>query len=825
MAQIFVSYAHADHALLEKFLEALRPVADRLDLVLWWDEELQAGQKWDARIRAALDASDVFVCFVTNAFLKPSGYILKTELPMIRAAEKSRGALVLPVIAEPSHWDLEFADTQAVPKTKARKPGLRPISKWNQKQEGFHEASLQLKRPIVDFLNAMPPRPDPGPGPAMAPTPAGFAIIGRPPSEVERADPSLKGHHDDILDALAEIEPHLDRLGNVDPKLVKAVRTYAEAARKPFAEVPLDRLWSLGGRLCERIETLSNPELAEIFEARTLRDLTGELHRLRDVHAVLMMSTEQGRELTGKVAAYRSSSTPLATTERSAHAVLAAMTGQKGLLEPVTRKFVGAVAEPLGEGTERVDEIEAGLRTALHAVTAFFGALEPLVRAGPSRRTDEARIRDDFASDPNLATFIAAFAYIERHEATIAAFAAENPDLRRYVERTLGGLAGKRVAMTVDLDEPPADFDEDVVRDMILSGQDVPKDWVPYVRNLEFAGVTLFDNLTSLTPYRNLETLDISGTGVTDLAPLGKLRKLALLQVTRPSVADLKPLAKLQTLTDVNLLGATVADLAVLAELKNLKALYISETGIVDFALLARLSGLETLFLSSTSIADLAPLADLQNLELLYVSNTPVSDLTPLAQLQNLRGIYVSNTLVSDLTPLSGLQNLKAVYVSKTSVSDLTPLSGLQNLERLSVEYTAVAELSPLTGLQNLHSLHVSNTSVADLAPLAGLLQITTLDISGTQVNDLRVFGLLDKLENVEATDLTDLIEIPTVWPASLRQLNLRGSHWPADRPLPEVPWRVAPDGTIRRGGGDDPFPFRFWVEALEPRAPSPPEG
>ena len=770
MPQIFVSYAHADHALLEKFLAALLPMADRIGLTVWWDQELQAGQKWDARIRAAIDESDVFLCFVTNAFLRPGGYIMKTELVKIREAEKSRHALVLPVIAESSHWSDEFGEIQAVPKTK--KKALKPIVKWSPRSEGFHEASVQLKKPMLDFLNALPAKPDPGPGPAMAPTPTGFTLVGRRPSETEQADPALRGHHGDVLDALNELEPYLDRLGNVDPKLVSAIRAYAEIAKTNFADLSLDRLWSLGGRLCERVETVARGELAEIFDERTLRDVTGELNRLRNSHAVLIMGTEEGRALTARVATYRSAPRPIGETEAAALGVLTPMTRQAGLLEPATRGFVTQVTTPLAEGTERLDEIEAGLRTAVHAIAAFAAVLDPLLRDRPNQPADTAGLRRRFAGDPNLDTILAAFAYIEDNTAAVGTFARENPDLRRYVERTLEALGGIRRAPLRDPGEPPPGFDANEVAAMILRGEHVPREWIPHIKELHFGGESELADLSPLADFKQLRRLFVSGASVSNLAPLAGLTKLEELNLVQTSVSDLTPLAALTNLT--------------------------------------------SLLVWQTSVSDLTSISGLTNLTTLYVWWTSVSDLAPLTGLTNLMILNVTGTSVSDLAPLAGLRNLTSLDVSATSVSDLAPLAGLKNLVNLDVASTSVSDLAPLAGLKNLMSLDVSETSVSDLTPLAELATLKDLHISHTPIQGLEGLAAWANLASLDASGITGPVRWPLSWPATLTQLNLSGSWWPENRKLPNVPWRIDPDGTVHDVGGDRPYPFQYWVDTLE---------
>ncbi len=788
MPQIFLSYAHADAKLHASFVEALQPLVSRIEgLTLWWDAELKAGQAWDARIRAAIDASDVFVCLVTNAFLKPGGYILREELPAIRAAAKSRGALILPVIAQPSHWQEEFGEIQAVPKTK--KGELRPISKWRPAQEGHHEASVQLKKPILDHLNALPPRPDPGPGPAMAPTPEGFALVGRPPSEAERADAGLRGHHADILDALDRLKPFLQGLDNVDHALVEAIGNYDKAARADFAALPLDRLWSIGARLGERIEMADAADLAAVFDAKALREVRSELHRLRDSHAVLILGTEEGRALTGRVAAYRSATRPLDQIERSAYDVPQPMTTAEGLLEPATRDFVGRVAAPLGEGSERVDEIEAGLLTALHAIAAFTAIFEPWTRAGDAGRADAAALRRRFADDANLDTILAAFAFLDRHRNRVAQFARDNPDLRRYVERTLAALEGRRSPPLVDPDPPP-DFDLDEVHAMIRRGEAPPRDWARFVNELDFSGESDFVDLGPLAGLTQLQQLDVSDAGVVDVGPLAGLTQLQQLDVSDTGVVDFGPLSGLTRMREI----------------------YASGSGIIDLGPLAGLTQLHELYVSGSGVVDLGPLAGLAQLRLLSAVRTGVVDLGPLAGLAQLQMLDVGGGGVVDLGPLAGLAQLQMLNLDGSGVVDLGPLSGLTQLQWLDARGTGVVDLGPLSGLTQLQRIDIGRTGVVDLGPLAGLTQLRELYVSGITDIDLSAVAALPALEVLAADDLRGAVVWPRVWPGSLTQVTLAGSPWPSGEPLPPAPWRIDPDGTIHRGEGNEPYPFVSWV-------------
>ncbi|MBO0904212.1 toll/interleukin-1 receptor domain-containing protein [Jiella sonneratiae] len=189
MVQIFLSYAHADTERLDAFLTHLDPVRRSEGFTIWDDRRLRAGEMWDEGIRKAVRESDIFICLVTNRFLA-STYIRGSELPAILQAE-NRGALVLPVILEHSHWDQIFAERQCVPSTKRGE--LRPIVNWRPRNDGYHAASVQIARSITDYVETEP-APIPSPGPSLIATPDGFEITDDTPSAAALQDRSGRDH-------------------------------------------------------------------------------------------------------------------------------------------------------------------------------------------------------------------------------------------------------------------------------------------------------------------------------------------------------------------------------------------------------------------------------------------------------------------------------------------------------------------------------------------------------------------------------------------------------------------------------------------------------
>ena len=82
----------------------------------------------------------------------------------------------------------------------------------------------------------------------------------------------------------------------------------------------------------------------------------------------------------------------------------------------------------------------------------------------------------------------------------------------------------------------------------------------------------------------------------------------------------------MKNLYSLGLSNTQVSDLSPLAELKNLETLTLNDTQVSDLSSLAELKDLKTLRLNDTAVIDLLPLAELKSLRFLYLHNTGAHD-------------------------------------------------------------------------------------------------------------------------------------------------------------------------------------------------------
>jgi hypothetical protein len=152
--QCFISYSHDDRQLLEGLVPGLRGLANIYNFSVWHDKRLPGGIHWNPAIRAAMEASDIFLCIVTDRFFG-SDYIWEHELPTAKEANKTRGALVIPAVFSGDCWKPYFGSyLQAIPKDQSGR--LRPARDWRPTASGFDAINAGVRYAIEDWFGIKP---------------------------------------------------------------------------------------------------------------------------------------------------------------------------------------------------------------------------------------------------------------------------------------------------------------------------------------------------------------------------------------------------------------------------------------------------------------------------------------------------------------------------------------------------------------------------------------------------------------------------------------------------------------------------------------------
>ena len=208
------------------------------------------------------------------------------------------------------------------------------------------------------------------------------------------------------------------------------------------------------------------------------------------------------------------------------------------------------------------------------------------------------------------------------------------------------------------------------------------------------------------------------------------------------NVSDVAVLGGLQ-ISDLNLSGTAVTDLAPLHQLP----LHTLPMNGLKVANLDGLRGLKLrwLSISNVQITDLSPLAGMPLESLAMGGVSKVSDLSPLRGMP-LKSLDAPSSGIRDLRPLRDLP-IETLKVHDTSVESLDGVQKLP-LHTLSIQDTRVGDLSPLRGSPVKELYLAGCNSLRDLSPLADMPALEIL-IVPTHISDIAFLKKLPKLKRL----------------------------------------------------------------------------
>jgi hypothetical protein len=283
-----------------------------------------------------------------------------------------------------------------------------------------------------------------------------------------------------------------------------------------------------------------------------------------------------------------------------------------------------------------------------------------------------------------------------------------------------------------------------------------------------------------------LNTVDLTGSGLKpkDLAPLATaLPNLKKLNMTGSILPDLTPLGTLSKLEDLNLYGATLKDFSPLAACAALKKIMYYAVKGADFNTLGALTQVVEMKGGLTELADISWVANLPNLKKFDVFAEYVVDYSPLTK-TNIEEfqIWDMRKPVGDLGFLGEMKSLKKLTLWSTAdVRNFAPMAALTGLNELNLKEVNfksgdLLDLSFLAGMKSLTKLEISKARVTNFDAIATAKSLTTVrlmemgKVDCVPVGKLPVLKTLD-LYKVEPTNLEGLAASTTLEGVSIRDL------------------------------------------------------
>lgn len=208
--------------------------------------------------------------------------------------------------------------------------------------------------------------------------------------------------------------------------------------------------------------------------------------------------------------------------------------------------------------------------------------------------------------------------------------------------------------------------------------------------SLDFSGQTRLKDLTPLSLFARLKTLNLSQTAVSSLFPLRQLTMLEHLDCSYSQVSELSFLSYLTNLKTLVVDGCPISSLNGIEQLHLLQELSAIDASLIDVSALKSLTQLQVLNLAQTQVSELRGIANLGNLQILNLSSTPVRNIKLVGELHTLEELDLSFSAVSNLSPIANCTNLQKLYITGIAISEVDFLNQLPNLKLVQADQTLV---------------------------------------------------------------------------------------------------------------------------------------
>ncbi|WP_338794113.1 leucine-rich repeat domain-containing protein [Bernardetia sp. MNP-M8] len=258
-----------------------------------------------------------------------------------------------------------------------------------------------------------------------------------------------------------------------------------------------------------------------------------------------------------------------------------------------------------------------------------------------------------------------------------------------------------------------------------------------------------FKNISVLSELKNLTTLSLDSSQISDIFVLSELKNLTSLSINSDQISDISVLLELKNLTNLSINSDQISDISVLSELKKLTSLNLNSDEISDISVLSELKKLTSLNLNSSQISNISVLSELKKLTDLSLHSNQISDISVLSELKNLIDLSLHSNQISDISVLSELNNLTDLSFSSHQITDISFLSKLNNLTNLSINSSQISDISVLLELKNLTSLKLNSHQISDISVLSELKNLTDLSLDSHQINDISVLSELKNLTDL----------------------------------------------------------------------------
>ncbi|MGJ3250235.1 MAG: TIR domain-containing protein [Elainellaceae cyanobacterium] len=140
--EVFISYSHNDDDLQDELVIHLSNLKRQKKITAWHDRAVEAGDEWDAQIKAKLESARIILLLISPPFMA-SDYCYDIEMQRAMQRHEEGTARVIPIILRPCDWkDSPFSKLKALPEDG------KPVTQWGDRDSAFLDIVQGIRRAV-----------------------------------------------------------------------------------------------------------------------------------------------------------------------------------------------------------------------------------------------------------------------------------------------------------------------------------------------------------------------------------------------------------------------------------------------------------------------------------------------------------------------------------------------------------------------------------------------------------------------------------------------------------------------------------------------------
>ena len=272
---------------------------------------------------------------------------------------------------------------------------------------------------------------------------------------------------------------------------------------------------------------------------------------------------------------------------------------------------------------------------------------------------------------------------------------------------------------------------------------------MPGLTYLDLSGCTITtETLSQIAACPKLETLNLSGCGLSNLNPLAPMTTLKTLDLSDNSISAIGMLTGLTELESLNLSKNALTVLPDMAHWSRLLKLDLSYNALTTIASLYVCVSLQELNISHNRLTGINAVGSLVLLTKLDASNNQVQDVGSLRTLTKLTEFTMRDNKLLSIDFLANIPSITDVDIDYNDVTAVPDFPDDCKLVNFSAAHNFLEDLSGLGGLQNLSYVNADYNNITDISVLADCPNLTQVNVYGTYVRDPSVLGENDVIVN-----------------------------------------------------------------------------